>query len=115
MNGKPDHPLIQIVKYYELLTIMIFFLRIFSRSQLGLNNLISMLIILFVSPSIGIAQSLNEVRDLGIEIPSSDERPAGVIEIDAIFDGYPVTYIPCLLYTSPSPRDATLSRMPSSA
>ena len=25
------------------------------------------------------------------------------------------TYIDCLLYTSPSPRDATLSRMPSSA
>ena len=25
------------------------------------------------------------------------------------------TIIPCLLYTSPSPRDATLSRMPSSA
>ena len=25
------------------------------------------------------------------------------------------TFIPCLLYTSPSPRDATLSRMPSSA
>ena len=24
-------------------------------------------------------------------------------------------YNPCLLYTSPSPRDATLSRMPSSA
>ena len=24
-------------------------------------------------------------------------------------------FIPCLLYTSPSPRDATLSRMPSSA
>ena len=24
-------------------------------------------------------------------------------------------YSPCLLYTSPSPRDATLSRMPSSA
>ena len=26
-----------------------------------------------------------------------------------------IEYIPCLLYTSPSPRDATLSRMPSSA
>ena len=26
-----------------------------------------------------------------------------------------VKYSPCLLYTSPSPRDATLSRMPSSA
>ena len=25
------------------------------------------------------------------------------------------TTLPCLLYTSPSPRDATLSRMPSSA
>ena len=24
-------------------------------------------------------------------------------------------FLPCLLYTSPSPRDATLSRMPSSA
>ena len=26
-----------------------------------------------------------------------------------------ILYTPCLLYTSPSPRDATLSRMPSSA
>ena len=26
-----------------------------------------------------------------------------------------LTVVPCLLYTSPSPRDATLSRMPSSA
>ena len=31
-------------------------------------------------------------------------------EIAARYKGYP-----CLLYTSPSPRDATLSRMPSSA
>ena len=31
-------------------------------------------------------------------------------------DAYPqMMYKPCLLYTSPSPRDATLSRMPSSA
>ena len=29
-------------------------------------------------------------------------------------DGQPMSYS-CLLYTSPSPRDATLSRMPSSA
>ena len=28
---------------------------------------------------------------------------------------YKRTYLTCLLYTSPSPRDATLSRMPSSA
>ena len=29
--------------------------------------------------------------------------------------GRPKAYYRCLLYTSPSPRDATLSRMPSSA
>ena len=29
--------------------------------------------------------------------------------------GYAEAYCGCLLYTSPSPRDATLSRMPSSA
>ena len=33
------------------------------------------------------------------------------------YDGFPEleTFLSCLLYTSPSPRDATLSRMPSSA
>ena len=30
-------------------------------------------------------------------------------------DETPLTYNPCLLYTSPSPRDRTRSRMPSSA
>ena len=34
--------------------------------------------------------------------------------IDIHLRGVEVTYF-CLLYTSPSPRDATLSRMPSSA
>ena len=33
-------------------------------------------------------------------------------ELTAVVDQVPVD---CLLYTSPSPRDATLSRMPSSA
>ena len=35
-----------------------------------------------------------------------------------VYDGAPTSvtlFISCLLYTSPSPRDATLSRMPSSA
>ena len=31
------------------------------------------------------------------------------------YDKYAIIYRACLLYTSPSPRDATLSRMPSSA
>ena len=32
-----------------------------------------------------------------------------------LLEGVPGTAKTCLLYTSPSPRDATLSRMPSSA
>ena len=35
-----------------------------------------------------------------------------------IYDTHPISHVvtgTCLLYTSPSPRDATLSRMPSSA
>ena len=44
-----------------------------------------------------------------------------VVEIDEHFFGYEcsvgelIRNSDCLLYTSPSPRDATLSRMPSSA
>ena len=37
----------------------------------------------------------------------------GAAAIEAVGDPYPDET--CLLYTSPSPRDATLSRMPSSA
>ena len=32
-----------------------------------------------------------------------------------LINSNPATIMTCLLYTSPSPRDATLSRMPSSA
>ena len=35
--------------------------------------------------------------------------------IVTIAAGNTIAYIPCLLYTSPSPRDGLLSRMPSSA
>ena len=38
----------------------------------------------------------------------------GVTFADDTIPGVDLIY-PCLLYTSPSPRDATLSRMPSSA
>ena len=46
--------------------------------------------------------------------------PDGVGRVDfegeiAVVIGEPVRNVGCLLYTSPSPRDATLSRMPSSA
>ena len=42
--------------------------------------------------------------------PKGTDRPEGYNE-----EKWHWSYLPCLLYTSPSPRDATLSRMPSSA
>ena len=44
----------------------------------------------------------------GLEIGKDDHEIKKLI-------GYLPEHNPCLLYTSPSPRDATLSRMPSSA
>ena len=44
------------------------------------------------------------------ELPGEDTN-----EVDPAECKYSRLYICCLLYTSPSPRDATLSRMPSSA
>ena len=45
-----------------------------------------------------------------------EDAPIGLISIDALYSPVKrVAYRVCLLYTSPSPRDATLSRMPSSA
>ena len=54
--------------------------------------------------------------DLVIEKFKQDYSADGFF-IDVQFDGLVVQISPnsCLLYTSPSPRDATLSRMPSSA
>ena len=51
-----------------------------------------------------------------VVLPGGRDMPY-VAELERTFpragDGTPAD--PCLLYTSPSPRDATLSRMPSSA
>ena len=55
--------------------------------------------------------SLPVAEDLTIESDSgghTDNRPLG-----PLFSA--MQFLRCLLYTSPSPRDATLSRMPSSA
>ena len=48
----------------------------------------------------------DDLRRLGVPIDIARTET-----VDGPIDGYRV----CLLYTSPSPRDATLSRMPSSA
>ena len=44
----------------------------------------------------------------------ADMETIGRVELQPKFDGKQMIMV-CLLYTSPSPRDATLSRMPSSA
>ena len=49
----------------------------------------------------------NRIRLGGIVVEGSVRREAGELEVR--FD------LTCLLYTSPSPRDGLLSRMPSSA
>ena len=52
----------------------------------------------------------NESLDLTIKLESGEElhlKATGATTMDLVQS--------CLLYTSPSPRDATLSRMPSSA
>ena len=48
--------------------------------------------------------------------PTVSLEPGPVMEeFPSEIDGQPLDDYICLLYTSPSPRDATLSRMPSSA
>ena len=51
-----------------------------------------------------------------LEIPSSDAEPGTIVqEMQAGYMMKDRLLRPCLLYTSPSPRDRTRSRMPSSA
>ena len=57
------------------------------------------------------SQEKKTLRYLGTAVNQSPEIAAKVKE-DL---GITLEYIPCLLYTSPSPRDGLLSRMPSSA
>ena len=77
------------------------------------------------------ANALNEFFPEGVIYAGRDSRPSGEdiaqVMIDelimlgrtVIYCGIvptpTVQYMVCLLYTSPSPRDATLARMPSSA
>ena len=57
-------------------------------------------------------------EDYNVKVNLRVVLPIAVRSKKALFDPNnmkPVKYIICLLYTSPSPRDGLLSRMPSSA
>ena len=59
---------------------------------------------------------LRRLKRLKREMASSSPPSDGPARLEALEgDLAYVSFYPCLLYTSPSPRDATLSRMPSSA
>ena len=62
--------------------------------------------------------------ELRVGLGGHEERVAAALQLDELHQGavgrgtadvQPGGLETCLLYTSPSPRDATLSRMPSSA
>ena len=55
-----------------------------------------------------------QITQLGMKKAFEAITP-GVRQCDAVSEIYSTLIKGCLLYTSPSPRDATLSRMPSSA
>ena len=66
---------------------------------------------LLVAPVIGISWSREP--DL-FDVTENAKKYAEEDGVETLVTGY-TTATTCLLYTSPSPRDATLSRMPSSA
>ena len=53
-------------------------------------------------------ERIKNMNQQPLQVPVSESQTSP--EVDEI-----TRYTDCLLYTSPSPRDATLSRMPSSA
>ena len=63
---------------------------------------------LLINAQILITELSDGINDQGISIKYID----GAKEP---FKGFAFNYYPCLLYTSPSPRDVEESRMPSSA
>ena len=57
----------------------------------------------------------DSIKRDGLSIHDFVKQLAGYWRERSSLGDNPGRYAPCLLYTSPSPRDATLSRMPSSA
>ena len=66
----------------------------------------------------GLSESISDAYDYYTgkdDLVSLEELGIKTNESSNTYKTYDYAYTNCLLYTSPSPRDATLSRMPSSA
>ena len=60
-------------------------------------------------------QKISEVKKIIYQERYSSENQTGTITVKPIKATKDIINAPCLLYTSPSPRDKRQSRMPSSA
>src|SRR5664279_3472231 len=65
-------------------------------------------------PTVAVAQAQTEDLSRGIVL-TAEFKPFQEVDVMAKVAGYIKEIRVCLLYTSPSPRDGLLSRMPSSA
>ena len=65
--------------------------------------------------AVGLATVVDSGERAGTVLDVFYPAPALRANPDTTYEADPVNDLTCLLYTSPSPRDATLSRMPSSA
>mgnify|MGYP003312798279 CR=1 FL=1 len=63
---------------------------------------------------LAIIETMGETRTLDVEV-TWDSKLGDDLELDSLDMVELVMFLDCLLYTSPSPRDRTRSRMPSSA
>ena len=84
-----------------------------SALRFGLRGLDIVLVCAIIA--LGIWNGYSGVNGRGVLAPIAASILGSVIFIAALFISNAYRFNACLLYTSPSPRDATLSRMPSSA
>ena len=55
------------------------------------------------------------IPNVGLEVPLGEKQSFQLDVLGSFWDEQPLLDDTCLLYTSPSPRDLSTSRMPSSA
>jgi len=72
--------------------------------------IIRLLLLLLLNPIAHVvAQNGNSFRNPDLAIPPASDRPQGVVEVDAIFDGYSVSYVNDVVYASYGERDVVLN------